>query len=183
MKIIANLSIITAALMVSGCVTTSFVEGSSAPDTASTFVVSEADRAAAGDAPQLSADNRGSRTARGHGKQSFMEKYDTDGDGTVSEAEFIAERNVGYDRRDADSDGVLYQEEYVSEYEVRLLQQLAEERERQIKAANFRFTVMDTDDDELMTRDEFHASGSRMFNRLDTDKNGIVDENDTTESF
>lgn len=123
------------------------------------------------------------RNTGGHSKGGFMDRYDTNGDGEVEMAEFVAERNEGYARRDFNGDGMVHQEEYVSEYEVRLEQQLEERRERSIEAANFRFTVMDTDDDEAMSLDEFHASSKMMFTRLDTNEDGIVNEEDTAERF
>ena len=119
----------------------------------------------------------------GHSKGGFMDRYDTNADGKVDMAEFVAERNEGYARRDFNGDGVVHQEEYVSEYEVRLEQQLEERRERSIEAAFFRVSVMDTDDDEAMSLDEFHASSKMMFTRLDSNEDGIVDEEDTAERF
>ena len=123
------------------------------------------------------------RNTGGHSKGGFMNRYDTNGDGEVEMAEFVAERNDGYARRDFNGDGIVHQEEYVSEYEVRLEQQLEERRDRSIEAANFRFTVMDTDDDEAMSLDEFHASSKMMFTRLDTNEDGIVNDEDTAERF
>lgn len=123
------------------------------------------------------------RNAGGHSKGGFVDRYDTNGDGEVEMAEFVAERNEGYARRDFNGDGVVHQEEYVSEYEVRLEQQLEERRDRSLEAANFRFTVMDTDDDEAMSIDEFHASSKMMFTRLDTNGDGIVNDEDTADRF
>ncbi|MEM6556537.1 MAG: hypothetical protein AAF642_11705 [Pseudomonadota bacterium] len=123
------------------------------------------------------------RNTGGHSKGGFVDRYDTNGDGEVEMAEFVAERNEGYARRDFNGDGVVHQEEYVSEYEVRLEQQLEERRERSIDAANFRFSVMDTDDDEAMSLDEFHASSKMMFTRLDTNEDGIVNDEDTADRF
>ena len=123
------------------------------------------------------------RNTGGHSKGGFMDRYDTNADGKVEMAEFVAERDEGYARRDFNGDGIVHQEEYVSEYEVRLEQQLEERRERSIEAANFRFTVMDTDDDEAMSLDEFHASSKMMFTRLDSNEDGVVDEEDSAERF
>ncbi len=134
------------------------------------------------DAPQ-NQERAQRRNAGGHSKGGFMDRYDTNADGKVEMAEFVAERNEGYARRDFNGDGMVHQEEYVSEYEVRLEQQLEERRERSIEAANFRFTVMDTDDDEAMSLDEFHASSKMMFKRLDSNEDGVVDEEDTAERF
>lgn len=122
-------------------------------------------------------------TARAHSKESFFDAYDKNGDGKVSEAEFLAEREVGYRRRDADQDGNVHSEEYVSEYEVRLIEKLEKQHKRQIDQAEFRFTVLDTDEDGNLSFDEFNVSGERMFSTLDTNKDGVVDESDTTDSY
>lgn len=144
----------------------------------------ESTRAATDDADAPQNQQRAQqRNTGGHSKGGFVDRYDTNGDGEVEMAEFVAERNEGYARRDFNGDGMVHQEEYVSEYEVRLEQQLEERRERSIEAANFRFTAMDTDDDDAMTLDEFHASSKMMFTRLDTNEDGIVDDEDTAERF
>jgi hypothetical protein len=124
-----------------------------------------------------------SRRSGGHSKQAFFEKYDVNGDGKVSEAEFMAERQVGYIRRDANADGAVHSEEYVSEYEVRLLKDLEDQRKRQIDQAEFRFNVLDKDEDGILSEDEFHASGTRMFTSLDTNGDGLVDEADGADSY
>ncbi|MEL7540950.1 MAG: hypothetical protein AAGJ51_08610 [Pseudomonadota bacterium] len=134
------------------------------------------------DAPQNQQQAQRPNTG-GHSKGGFVDRYDTNGDGEVEMVEFVAARNEGYAERDFNGDGMVHQEEYVSEYEVRLEQQLEERRERSIEAANFRFTVMDTDDDEAMSLDEFHASSKMMFTRLDTNEDGIVNDEDTAERF
>ena len=114
-----------------------------------------------------------------HSKKKFVETYDTDGDGVVSMAEFMAERKAGYDLRDANSDGTLHEEEYVAEYEARLKKELKERYEGGIKQAHIRFNILDKDDDKAMTLDEFNASGKNIFATLDTNGDGIIDDADT----
>jgi len=123
------------------------------------------------------------RSADGHSKDAFFQKYDLDGDGQVTEAEFMSERANGYLRRDANGDGNVQSEEYVSEYETRLLEQLEAQRKRQIDQADFRFTVLDTDEDGNLSLDEFHASGKRMFSTLDTNKDGSVNDLDNKDNY
>jgi EF hand len=123
------------------------------------------------------------RSARGHSKDAFFDKYDVDGNGRVTEAEYMSERENGYRRRDADGDGTVHSEEYVSEYEVRLNEQQAEQHKRQIDQADFRFTVLDVDNDGILTLEEFHASGERMFSTLDSNDDGIVDGEDDQENY
>ena len=114
----------------------------------------------------------------GHSSRSFFERYDTDENGSVSKEEFAAAREEGYKRRDANGDGKLYVDEYVAEYEVRLDAQLKKRRESAIKQTHTRFGVMDADKDEIMTLEEFNASGDRVFGRRDKNKDGKVDEQD-----
>jgi cytochrome c5 len=123
------------------------------------------------------------RVSAGHGKRAFVETYDTDGDGKVTLAEFMAEREQGYRLRDADGDSAVHKEEYVSEYERRLEQELKDRHDRQIKQAYVRFDVLDTDKDGTITLTEFNASGSRMFLDLDTNGDGIVDQADTADAY
>ena len=123
------------------------------------------------------------RSADGHSKDAFFSKYDVNGDGHVTQAEFMAERANGYHRRDANGDGNVQSEEYVSEYEIRLIEKLEEQHKRQIDQADFRFTVLDKNEDGNLSLDEFHASGERMFSTLDSNKDGIVDEQDDKDNY
>ena len=123
------------------------------------------------------------RSSGAHSKGAFLESYDLDGDGRVTEAEFYEARDQGYEARDADGNGRVVPDEYVAEYEERLNRQLTEQRDRQLKQAYVRFDVLDGDKDGVMTREEFRNSGKRMFDRLDTNKDGVVDENDTAKRY
>lgn len=135
--------------------------------------------------PQADADAvaQARRPGGGHSKQNFLKTYDTNGDGQVSLGEFVVKREEGYARRDADGDGSLTKDEYVGEFVARMDERMAQSRQRQIDAANFRFGFMDSDENAVMTATEFHASGSRMFKRLDTNEDGVVNDADTSESF
>jgi hypothetical protein len=119
----------------------------------------------------------------GHSKEAFMETYDSNNDGHVSTEEFYQKRDMGYDSRDIDGNGTVVSDEYVAEYENRLDKQLAEQRDRQLKQAYVRFDVLDGDKNDVMTREEFKAAGKRMFDRLDTNKDGVIDDKDSAERF
>jgi len=127
------------------------------------------------------------RRAGGHSKTAFVKTYDTNGDGQVSIGEFMVEREATYARTDADGDGSLTKAEYVGDFTERMdaskLTFAVEDRQRQIDAADFRFGFMDTDENTVMTAAEFHASGMRMFKRLDTNEDGFVNGKDTADSF
>lgn len=123
------------------------------------------------------------RSGGGHGLGHFFAAYDADGDGVVSHAEFIAEREAGYARRDADHNNIVHEDEYVAEYETRLDDQLRTQRERQIEQAHVRFEVLDADDDAAMSLDEFHASGARMFSALDNNNDGVINDADSSDSY
>ena len=85
---------------------------------------------------------------------------------------------------DANGDGWVSEDEYVGEYAARLEKQLAqsslteekknEERQRQIRQAHVRFNVLDKDKDGKMAQVEYDASGARAFAEQDADKDGIV---------
>jgi len=158
---------LAASILLTACAT---AETASAPETAP----AGQETAAAPPAPGASG---------GHAKRTFLETYDTDGDGQVTLAEFAVEREKGFQIRDADGDSAVHEEEYVSEYEARLEQDLKAQRERQIKQAYVRFDVLDTDDDDVISLAEFSASGSNMFTDLDTNGDGIVNAGDTAEAY
>lgn len=123
------------------------------------------------------------RVARGHGKQGFMETYDANKDGKVSKEEFATKRGEDHKALDLNQVGGVTEMEYVTEYSFRLDKELAEQRGRQIRQAHFRFGVLDTDKNGVLSTDEFNESGSRMFSRLDTNGDGAVDKQDTAQGF
>lgn len=123
-------------------------------------------------------------TAAPHEGSAFIHDYDADHDGQVTRAEFDAGRIARFKATDANGDGWLSEEEYVGEYRARLEQQLAasnlgedkktEERQRQLRQAHVRFGVLDKDKDGKMVQPEYDASGARAFAEQDNDKDGIV---------
>ncbi|CAN5376111.1 hypothetical protein BH10PSE4_BH10PSE4_12130 [soil metagenome] len=122
--------------------------------------------------------------AASHARDTFIKEQDTNGDGSVSKEEFKAGREKQFAGIDADHNGVLSHDEYVGEFKARLTARLAastdtadkkeEERTRQLRQADVRFGVLDTDKSAGITPAEFDYSGWRMFVTHDTNKDGAV---------
>lgn len=170
-----------AVLGLGACATTSTATEDGAIEMAAETAAAKPDDAAG----ENRRERREQRPTRGgsHSKTDFYNVYDADKDGTVTIAEYRAVRDEGYDARDPDGDAKVLPDEYVAEYEGRLEQDIAEMRDRQIKQAYVRFGVLDKDKDGIITREEFQASGQRMFDRLDENKDGIVDDSDGVDAF
>jgi len=102
----------------------------------------------------------------------------------VNKDEYAATRAIQFSATDADGNGTLSQAEYVNEYKARLEKKLAasdrtpekkqEERERQMRQTDVRFHVLDSDKSGAITRAEFDYSGWRMFVHHDTNEDGVV---------
>ena len=119
-----------------------------------------------------------------HDGSAFIRDYDANQDGSVSRSEFDAVRVQRFKATDVNGDGWVSEDEYVSEYRNRLEQQLAasdatdeskaEERQRQMRQAHVRFGVLDKDKDGKLVQAEYAASGARAFAEQDRDKDGFV---------
>ena len=125
----------------------------------------------------------GSAEAAPHSIREMIKEYDLNGDQKVSRDEFDAVRKIRFLTMDTDGNGTLSKVEYVGEFETRLKKDLEsendaarakEEYDRQMRQADVRFGVLDTDKDAKMTFDEYVFSGHQMFNRQDIDKDGLV---------
>ncbi|MGK6356375.1 hypothetical protein ACMGDH_14260 [Sphingomonas sp. DT-207] len=123
-----------------------------------------------------------------HAGDAFIAAFDSNGDGSLTRAEYDAARAARFKATDADGDGAFSEEEYVAEFTARFEQQLAksdrsaekkaEERQRQIRQTHVRFGVLDTNKDSRIGRDEYDRVAERSFAEQDADKNGIVAAND-----
>ncbi|EJL32982.1 EF-hand domain-containing protein [Novosphingobium sp. AP12] len=122
------------------------------------------------------------RAAPGHGKDAFAGENDTDHDGRVTSAEFTASRTAKYRAFDLDGDGKVSEADYVGEFSSRFGKG-AKAPEGQLKQAHVRFGVLDTDKDGNLTLAEFNASGERMFRKLDSNGDGVVDASDISGSY
>ncbi len=113
-----------------------------------------------------------------HNKGGMLEKYDSNGDGIVEYAEFNEKRRADFDKSDENSDGWLNSDEYINEYMNRLDNVIEKTRKKQLKQAKIRFGVLDDNEDEAMTFEEFQLSGNKRFSRNDTNQDGIVSNED-----
>lgn len=131
----------------------------------------------------------GSAFAASHARDTFIKEQDQNGDGVVTKDEFAATRAIQFAAIDADKNGSLSKGEYVGEFKARLEKRLAkddrtaekkeEERERQMRQADVRFGVLDSDKSGAITKAEFDYSGWRMFNHHDTNNDGTVSAADS----
>lgn len=122
--------------------------------------------------------------AASHARDTFIKEQDVNGDGVVTKEEFVITRDRLFAAIDTDKNGVLSKEEYVGEFKTRLEKRLAastetaekkeEERVRQMRQADVRFGVLDSDKSGGITPAEFAYSGWRMFVTHDTNKDGVV---------
>ncbi len=122
--------------------------------------------------------------AASHARDTFIKEQDQNADGVVSKEEFVATRQIQFDRSDADKNGAMSREEYVGEFKARLDKNLAastktsekkeEERVRQMRQADVRFGVLDSDKSGAITPAEFAYTGWGMFTTHDSNKDGVV---------
>jgi hypothetical protein len=113
-----------------------------------------------------------------HTANGMLELYDANKDGVVDRAEFDAARAATFAATDTDGNGSLSQAEYTAEFTQRLDQQRAKVRADAERQAGVRFGALDTDKDGRMTFAEYQTSGKRMFTRADSNGDGVVDARD-----
>ncbi|MEM6818597.1 MAG: hypothetical protein AAF578_07385 [Pseudomonadota bacterium] len=130
-----------------------------------------------------SAETRMDQWKREGRRMNFIADHDHDGDGRVSSIEFEQSRRDRFDATDSNTDGTVDEQEYVYEWEDRLDAQLEIDRSGRAKQTYVRFAAMDKDDDELMSWDEYAASGNRIFTGWDTNKDGVIDSADPERSY
>jgi len=117
-----------------------------------------------------------------HGRDSFIKEQDTNSDGKVTKEEFAEFRKNQFAVIDANKDGKLSREEYTGEFKARLEKEIAswpkdkqdEEMMRQMRQADVRFGVLDSDKSGFITVPEYEYTGWLMFAHHDTNKDGFV---------
>jgi Ca2+-binding EF-hand superfamily protein len=112
------------------------------------------------------------------GKASFIQDYDLNKDGTVSETEFEQVRQQRYSAMDENKDGQVSVDEYVNEYAGRLDKKLDTERTGQIKQTLVRIEALDKNKSKTIGHDEYNASGDKAFAYIDTNKDGVISKAD-----
>lgn len=123
-------------------------------------------------------------SAASHARDTFIKEQDQNGDGLVSKEEFVATRQLQFDRTDLDKNGLMSRGEYVGEFSARLEKSLSvstqtaekkeEERARQMRQTDVRFDVLDSDKSGGITPAEFAYTGWRMFVTHDSNNDGVV---------
>lgn len=133
-------------------------------------------------APSLAAEGPAA-PAGGHGLAAFMGSYDANRDGVVTRDEYDTVRKQRFMAADTNRDGWLSEAEYVAEYEGRLKEQYAgraqdERYAGSIKQAHVRFGILDTDRDGKLTVEEELAIADKTFKGSDKNGDGKVDQAD-----
>ena len=125
------------------------------------------------------------RPAGGHGLDAFLGSYDANRDGKVTRAEFDAIRLQRFKSADTNGDGVLSEAEYVAEYEGRLKRQYFDQGRQpdaayanNIKQAHVRFAIVNRARDGKFTVAEDQAIADKTFKGLDTNGDGVVSKDD-----
>lgn len=112
--------------------------------------------------------------AASHHKVVYINQYDIDEDGKASSVEFETARRARFDISDDDNNGIIDEEEYVFEYENRMDAQLMIDRKEQVLQTATRFDSLDSDENEVITWEEYEASGLWSFNRFDSNEDGLI---------
>ncbi len=120
---------------------------------------------------------------RSHGasaehRQAFIANYDLNGDGQLTAAEFEQARAAQLRAMDSNGDGRIDETEYVQEFTARMTEEQKAHRTKQLKQAHVRFGVLDGNKDGNLTVREFAVSGTGMFAGWDSNKDGVINEQD-----
>jgi Ca2+-binding EF-hand superfamily protein len=113
-----------------------------------------------------------------HTLAGMLEIYDDDGDDILTRAQYDAERAKVFAATDTNKDGKLDHDEYVNEFVARLGVRIEDRRQAQLKQGKVRFKAIDSNENGEISRDEYFAMSARMFERTDTNKDGVISQDD-----
>jgi len=114
--------------------------------------------------------------ARGLRTMSEMHKIDTDGDGTVSKAEWLAYQEKVFSALDKKKTGVVDEKEFLTpSSDLATFATGGYARGLQTKAMMHK---VDTDGDGTVSHDEFIAYQTKVFDMMDVNKSGMVGPQD-----
>ena len=113
-----------------------------------------------------------------HTRAGLIEIYEGDADGVVTLAQYNEQRANAYATTDANHDGKVDEAEYVDEFADRLDRTAARSRQAQLKQGHVRFESIDSDKNGAISSVEYMSMSGRMFERADTNKDGVVSAED-----
>lgn len=113
-----------------------------------------------------------------HSLAGMLEIYDDDGDDVLTREQYDAHRAKVFAATDTNKDGKLDHDEYANEFIARLNERIADRRQAQLKQGRVRFRAIDADENGRISREEYFAMSTRMFERADTNKDGLVTKDD-----
>ncbi len=113
----------------------------------------------------------------------WVDTWDTDSNQQVTIEEFFAARKARFNETDENGDGLVDLDEYRNEYENRLDAKITSERAQSVKQTKMRFNAMDKNDDNIMSKEEYMAVAKRGFDYYDSDKNGMITDEDKAPKY
>jgi Ca2+-binding EF-hand superfamily protein len=113
-----------------------------------------------------------------HSLAGMLEIYDDDGDDVLTREQYDAHRAKVFAATDTNQDSKLGHDEYLKEFNARLSQQIDDRRQAQLKQGRVRFKAIDTNQNGNISRDEYFAMSGRMFDRADTNQDGVITNDD-----